>query len=256
MTAPVLLVERKGSVVVATLNRPDKGNALNTAMVEAIGSLVDDLESSFSTDDGARALVLTGAGEKAFSAGADVKDLDGIDSATARRQMRRGQAVFGALEELPIAVIAAVNGFALGGGLELAMAADIRIASPTAKLGQPEISLGNIPGWGGTQRLPRLIGVARATELILTGELISAQDALDIGLVNRVSDDPLKTAMDFADRIAQRNPVAVRAAKQAIRVGLEAGPTAGLVVEAEGVAACCETPAQRAAVRAFLDRKK
>jgi enoyl-CoA hydratase len=136
------------------------------------------------------------------------------------------------------------------------MAADIRIASPTAKLGQPEISLGNIPGWGGTQRLPRLIGVARATELILTGELISAQDALDIGLVNRVSDDPLKTAMDFADRIAQRNPVAVRTAKQAIRVGLEAGPTAGLVVEAEGVAACCETPAQRAAVRAFLDRKK
>src|SRR6185312_7104252 len=172
MSPPVLLVERTGSVTVATLNRPDKGNALNTAMVEAIGSLVDDLESSFPKDDGARALILTGAGEKSFSAGADVKDLDGIDSATAQRQMRRGQAVFGALEALPIVVIAAVNGFALGGGLWLAMAADIRIASPTAKLGQPEISLGNIPGWGGTQRLPRLIGVARATELILTGELI------------------------------------------------------------------------------------
>jgi enoyl-CoA hydratase/carnithine racemase len=256
MSSPVLLVERTGSVVVATLNRPDKGNALNTAMVEALGSLVEELESSFPKDDAARALVLTGAGEKSFSAGADVRDLDGIDSATAQRQMRRGQAAFGALEALPIAVIAAVNGFALGGGLELAMAADIRIASPTAKLGQPEINLGNIPGWGGTQRLPRLIGVARATELILTGELISAQDALEIGLVNRVSDDPLKATMDFADRIAQRNPVAVRTAKQAIRVGLEAGPAAGLVIEAEGVAACCATPAQRAAVRAFLDRKK
>ena len=256
MTPPVLLVERTGSVVVATLNRPAKGNALNNALVEAIGGLVDELESSFPTDDGARALVLTGAGEKSFSAGADVTELDGISSATARRQMRRGQAVFGALEALPIAVIAAVNGFALGGGLELAMAADIRVASPTARFGQPEISLGNIPGWGGTQRLPRLIGVAKATELILTGEVISAQDALEIGLVNRVSDDPLKTAMDFANRIAQRNPVAVRTAKQAIQVGLEAGPTAGLVVEAEGVAACCETAAQHAAVRAFLDRKK
>jgi enoyl-CoA hydratase len=256
MSPPVLLVERSGPVVVATLNRPDKGNALNTALVEAIASLVDEVEASYPADDGPRALVLTGAGEKAFSAGADVKDLDGIDSATARRQMRRGQAVFGALEALPIAVIAAVNGFALGGGLELAMAADIRIASPTARFGQPEINLGNIPGWGGTQRLPRLIGAAKATELILTGELISAHDALEIGLVNRVSDDLLKTAMDFASRITQRNPVAVRTAKQAIHVGLAAGPDAGFVVEAEGVAACCETPAQRAAVRAFLDRKK
>jgi enoyl-CoA hydratase len=256
MNPPVLLVERTGPVVVATLNRPDKGNALNTAMVEAIGDLVDQIDASRAGDDSARVLVITGAGQKAFSAGADVRDLDGIDATTARRQMRRGQAVFDALEALPVAVIAAVNGFALGGGLELAMAADIRIASATAKLGQPEINLGNIPGWGGTQRLPRLVGVGKATELILTGELLTAHDALAIGLVNHVSDDALKTALDFADRIAQRNPVAVRAAKQAIHLGLAAGPAVGLVVEADGVAACCETEAQRAAVRAFLDRKK
>ena len=173
-----------------------------------------------------------------------------------RDQMRRGQAVFGALEALPIAVIAAINGFALGGGLELAMAADLRIASPDARFGQPEINLGNIPGWGGTQRLPRLVGQGRATELILTGELVSAQRALEIGLVNQVADEPLKVALGIAEHAAQRNPVAVRAAKQAIQVGLDAGMAAGLVVEADGVAACCETTAQRAAVRAFLNRKK
>jgi len=256
MNPPTLLVERTGSVVVATLNRPEKGNALNTAMVEAIGDLVNQIETSVARDDGTRALILTGAGEKSFSAGADVAELDGIDSATARRQMRRGQGVFDALEALPVVVIAALNGFALGGGLELAMAADIRIASPTARLGQPEINLGNIPGWGGTQRLPRLIGAGKATELILTGEVISAHDALAIGLVNQVSDDPLKSAREMADRITQRNPVAVRAAKEAIHVGLAAGPAAGLIVEADGVAACCETADQRAAVHAFLNRKK
>jgi len=256
MTPPVLLIERAGPVVVATLNRPDKGNALNTAMVEAIEGLVGQIEMSVTAADGPRALVLTGAGAKSFSAGADVGELDGIDATTARLQMRRGQAVFDALEALPIVVVAAINGFALGGGLELAMAADLRIASPAARLGQPEINLGNIPGWGGTQRLPRLVGKGRATELILTGELISAQRALEIGLVNQVDDEPLKVAFDVAERIAQRNPVAVRAAKQAIHVGLDAGVAAGLVVEADGVAACCETAAQRAAVRAFLNRKK
>lgn len=256
MTPPVLLIERAGPVVVATLNRPDKGNALNTAMVEAIEGLVGQIEMSVTAADGPRALVLTGAGAKSFSAGADVGELDGIDATTARLQMRRGQAVFDALEALPIVVVAAINGFALGGGLELAMAADLRIASPAARLGQPEINLGNIPGWGGTQRLPRLVGKGRAVELILTGELISAQRALEIGLVNQVDDEPLKVAFDVAERIAQRNPVAVRAAKRAIHVGLDAGMAAGLVVEADGVAACCETAAQRAAVRAFLNRKK
>jgi len=256
MTEAVLLVERRGPVVVATLNRPNKGNALNTALVHALAELVEQTEISSARADGPRALVLTGAGDKAFSAGADVSDLDGIDGATAELQMRRGQAVFGSLQELPIAVIAAVNGFALGGGLELAMAADVRIAAPTAMFGQPEISLGNLPGWGGTQRLPRLIGQGRATELIFTGELISAARAFEIGLINQVADDPLKAALDFAEQVARRNPVAIRGAKRAIQTGLEAGMATGLLVEAAAVASCCETEVQRAAVRQFLDRKK
>lgn len=256
MSEPVLLVERRGPVVLATLNRPEKGNALNTALLQALDLLVTQTEVATAQPDGPRAFVLTGAGEKAFSAGADVSDLDGIDAVTARLQMRRGQTIFGRLEELPIVVIAAVNGFALGGGLELAMAADVRVASPRAKLGQPEINLGNLPGWGGTQRLPRLVGRGRATELILTGELITAQRAQEIGLVNWIADEPLKAALTFADQVARRNPAAVRGAKRAIHIGLEAGIAVGLLVEADGVAACCETAMQRAAVREFLERKK
>jgi len=256
VSEPVLLVERRGPVVLATLNRPEKGNALNTALLQALDLLVTQTEVATAQPDGPRAFVLTGAGEKAFSAGADVSDLDGIDAVTARLQMRRGQTIFGRLEELPIVVIAAVNGFALGGGLELAMAADVRVASPRAKLGQPEINLGNLPGWGGTQRLPRLVGRGRATELILTGELITAQRAQEIGLVNWIADEPLKAALTFADQVARRNPAAVRGAKRAIHIGLEAGIAVGLLVEADGVAACCETAMQRAAVREFLERKK
>ncbi|MGH8890317.1 MAG: enoyl-CoA hydratase/isomerase family protein [Acidothermaceae bacterium] len=256
MSESVLLVERRGPVILATLNRPTKGNALNAALIDALDALAAATAVGSAQSEGPRALVLTGAGEKAFSAGADVSELDGIDAATARLQMRRGQDVFGRLEELPIVVIAAVNGFALGGGLELAMAADVRMASPNARLGQPEINLGNLPGWGGTQRLPRLVGQGRATEMILTGELVTAQQALAIGLVNRVADEPLKAALEFAEHVAERNPVAVRGAKRAIRVGLEAGMATGLRVEADGVAECCETEAQRAAVREFLKRKK
>jgi len=252
----VLLVERRGPVMLATLNRPEKGNALNAALIDALDTLARGTALGSAQPEGPRALVLTGAGEKAFSAGADVSELDGIDATTARLQMRRGQEVFGRLEELPIVVIAAVNGFALGGGLELAMAADVRMASPHAKLGQPEINLGNLPGWGGTQRLPRLVGQGRATEMILTGELVTAQRALEIGLVNRVAPEPLKAALELAEQVAERNPVAVRGAKRAIRVGLEAGMATGLLVEADGVAECCETETQRAAVREFLQRKK
>ena len=257
MTAePVLVTERRGPVLVATLNRPSKANALSNELIAALGQLADDVEKGCAEPDGARSVVLTGAGTKAFSAGADVRELDGIDGAIARGQMRRGQAVFNRLEQLPVVVVAAVNGIALGGGLELAMAADIRVAAAMATFGQPEITLENLPGWGGTQRLPRLVGRGRATELILTGDLISAQRAYEIGLVNHVVDDALESAVELASRIATRNPVAVSGAKRAIRVGLEQGITEGLVVEADAVAACCETSEQRAAVQAFLHRRK
>lgn len=250
----VLLRERRGPVLLATLNRPRKGNALNQALITAL----DDLAASWDEGgpfDGCRAVVLTGAGGRAFSAGADVTELDGISGPAAAAQMRRGQAVFDRIEALPVVVIAAVGGFALGGGLELAMAADIRIAAPWARLGQPEITLANLPGWGGTQRLPRLIGRGRATELILTGDQVDARRACDLGLVDHVADDPLVAALALAARIAGRSATAVAGAKRAIRTGLVEGVSRGLEVEAEAVAACCRTPEQKDAVRAFLDRR-
>lgn len=253
MTSDTLLTEAHGRVLVATLNRPAKANALDQHLITAL----DDLAARVRADEARTwgALVLTGAGAKAFSAGADISELDGISGSAARQQMRRGQAVFGRLEELPVVVIAAVNGVALGGGLELAMAADIRIAAPAARLGQPEITLGNLPGWGGTQRLPRLVGRGAATELILTGDLISAEQARALGLVDHVADDPLRSAIELAARIAAHSPTAVRGAKTAIRVGLEEGMAAGLAAEADAVGDCCETDAQHQAVRAFLGRR-
>jgi len=252
----VLLRERHGSVLVAMLNRPRKGNSLNHALISALDDLATDLARAASDPDGARALVLAGAGGKAFSAGADVHDLDGVSASRAREQMRRGQQVFDRIEQLPMVVIAAVSGYAVGGGLELAMAADLRIAGPDARFGQPEITLENLPGWGGTQRLPRLVGLGRATELILTGELIDAHRAYDIGLVNRVEADPLQLAITLASSISTRSAVAVGGAKRALHAGLDGGFRTGLEVEADAVAACCETPAQHAAVHAFLNRRR
>lgn len=250
----VLLRERRGPVLLATLNRPRKGNALNQALITAL----DDLAAAWDGGgpfDGCRALVLTGAGGRAFSAGADVIELDGIGGPAAAAQMRRGQQVFDRIEALPVVVIAAIGGFALGGGLELAMAADIRIAAPYARLGQPEITLANLPGWGGTQRLPRLIGRGRATELILTGDHVDARRAHDLGLVDHVADDPLRAALALATRIAGNSPTAVAGAKRAIRTGLAEGIARGLEVEAEAVAACCRTPEQHDAVQAFLHHR-
>ena len=250
---PVLVREHRGAVLIASLNRPAKGNALNRPLIEALDALARDLEQDGS---GTRALVITGRGAKAFSAGADVSELDGIEHDAAYEQMRRGQLALDRIERLPIPVIAAINGFALGGGLELAMAADLRIAAAGSALGQPEINLGNLPGWGGTQRLPRLIGVARATELILTGDLLPAAKALEWGLVNAVADDALAAGAELAERIAKRNPVAVSGAKRAIRVGIEEGTAQGLLSEAAAVALCCQTDQQRRAVHDFLHRKK
>lgn len=251
-TAAPLILQRHDRVLVATLNRPDKGNALNQSVIDALDELAATLAFD-SADTGA--LVLTGAGSKAFSVGADVTELDNIEPAAAYRQMRRGQEVFQRLERLPVVVIAAINGYALGGGLELALSADIRIGSSAARLGQPEITLANVPGWGGTQRLPRLIGRAVATELILTGDIIDADRGLSLGLLNRVIDDPLTVSITLGARIAANSPTAVRGAKAAIRIGLDDGTPAGLTAEADAVAACCATDEQHRAVQAFLNRK-
>lgn len=254
MTTDVITRTWHGTVLVATIDRAAKANSLNREVIDALDALAADIEDAAAREVGA--LVLTGAGERAFSAGADIGELDGIGRAAAYRQMRRGQQVFDRIEALPVVVIAALNGVALGGGLELAMAADLRIAAPSARLGQAEITLENLPGWGGTQRLPRLVGRGRATELILTGDLLDAATAAEWGLVNHVADDPLAAAIELAQRIAQRSPVAVAGAKRAIAAGLAAGLQEGLEVEARAVGASCATDEQHAAVQAFLARKR
>jgi enoyl-CoA hydratase len=251
----VLLLEQRAEVLVATLNRPRKGNALSTQLIQAIGGLTGDLGAGGRYAD-VRAVVLTGAGPKVFCAGADINNLVGLTLRSATDMMRTGQLIFDSLENASQVVIAAVNGIAFGGGLELAMACDLRIAAPTALLGQPEMTLANIPGWGGTQRLPRLIGEGRALELILTGEPVGAHRALEFGLVNSIADDPVAAALQLASRITAMSPIAVAAAKKAVYAGVRTGITHGLEVEAELVGQCSVSPQQRAAVQAFFDRKK
>lgn len=255
MAEPELITERRGACLIATINRAERGNSLSRSLLQALSDLVTDLGRGDPRAGSPRALVITGNGDRAFSAGADINELNGISPAAAREQMEWGQQIFDRIEQLPIPVIAAINGFALGGGLELAMAADIRIAATHARMGQPEINLANLPGWGGTQRLPRLVGVGRATELIMTGRHIDAQEALAIGLITSISDSALVEALDLGAQLAQRNPTAVAGIKLAIATGVEAGIRAGLRVEAECVGACCDTAEQREAVRNFLDKK-
>lgn len=252
---PVLLLDRRGSILVATLNRPRKGNSLSNELIAALGDLTTQLRAGGRYAD-VHAVVLTGSGPKVFSAGADINNLVGLTERTATEQMRTGQLIFNALEDASQVVIAAVNGIAYGGGLELAMSCDLRIAAPTAQLGQPEMTLGNIPGWGGTQRLPRLIGEGRALELILTGAPIDAARALELGLVNSIAADPLAAAIELATRIAAMSPIAVAAAKQTVYAGVRSGITTGLEVEAGLVGKCSVSPEQKAAVQAFFDRKK
>ena len=251
----VLLLEQQEDLLVATLNRPQKANALSTEVILAIGALAKQLRPGGRFAD-TRAVVITGSGLQAFSAGADIHNLAGLTESRAIEHMRTGQIILDALEDSPQVIIAAINGVAFGGGLELAMACDIRVASPAARFGQLEITLGNLPGWGGTQRLPRLIGEGRALELILTGDQIDAQRAQAIGLVNSVADDPLSSALDLAARIAAMSSTAVAAAKRAVYTGARSGIASGLKTEATLVGQCSVSPEQRAAVQAFFDRKK
>lgn len=243
----------RGATLLLTLNRPERLNALSRALLEAL----DEWIQRASKDPEVRAVVVTGAGDRAFSAGADIDELRVLSHAEAYAQMRFGQGIFERLERLPKPVIAAVNGYALGGGCELAMACDLRFAADHARFGQPEIQLGNLPGWGGTQRLPRLIGPARAKELIFTGEPIAAPTASAIGLVNRVypAADLLRATLDFAASLAAKSAVALALAKESIHIGLDRGPEAGFEAEAQAVAHCCTTPEQHAAVAAFLARR-
>lgn len=251
----VLGITRNDAVLHVQLRRSDKANALNHELLTELDALTDSLIRGAGDAADTRAVVLSGAGERAFSAGADVSSLQGLTSSEATQQMLWGQEIFQRLEDCPQVTIAAIDGVALGGGLELAMACDIRIASRGSRLGQPEITLANIPGWGGTQRLPRLVGEGRAIELILTGRLVDAERAERLGLVNSVSDNPVAAAFELANEIAAKSPTAVDQALQAVYAGSRHGIVHGMLVEARGVGTCCTTREQHDAVQAFLDRK-
>ena len=251
----ILTVERDGGVATITLNRPAVLNALNAALLTRLEAVLTE----FAGDPALRAVILTGAGERAFAAGADIAELAELDGAVAgERKARAGQRVTQLLEALPVPVIAAVNGFALGGGCELAMACDIRIAGENAKFGQPEVNLGVPPGYGGTQRTARLLGSGAALYLCLTGEMIDAAEALRIGLVQRVV--PLAELRAEAERIASviaaKAPLAVTAAKRAIREGAALPLSEGLALEALHFGTLIGTSDFREGTRAFLEKRK
>lgn len=244
---------KQGHIAILTVSRPEALNALNMAVL-------DELEltaRAVGEDRTIRALVVTGAG-KAFVAGADISEMSGLDEAGALELARRGQRAITAIEELEIPVIAAINGYALGGGCELALACDIRLAGERAKLGQPETGLGITPGFGGTQRLPRVIGMNRALEMIYTGRVINAEEAFRIGLVNRVcgQDELMDCAVKLAEEIAANAPHAVRSAKRAARRFTDSALADDLAFEAEAFAKCFNTEDQKMAMRAFVEKRK
>jgi len=243
-----------GGIAVVTVNRPDKLNALSAAV---IGELQDAFER-VRTERGIRAAILTGAGEKAFVAGADIQELAALSAVEAREFARRGQQVFRALETMGKPSVAAVNGYALGGGLELAMACTVRFAAENARLGQPEVKLGIIPGYGGTQRLPRLVGRGRALEMLLSGEPVTAAEAHRMGLVNAVV--PPAELMNYSRtwlaKLLANAPLALGLVMEAVDVGLDSGMDVGLRFEAAAFGASAGTEDGREGTRAFLEKRK
>jgi enoyl-CoA hydratase len=248
-----LLVEREQSVLIVTINRPGVLNALNSTTMGELSTVLDEAER----DEAVRVIVITGAGPKAFIAGADINELAVQTPVGGREHARAGQALFDRLERLGKPVIAAVNGFALGGGCELAMACTLRIAADTAKFGQPEINLGLIPGYAGSQRLPRLVGRGRALELLLTGAPVTAEEAWRIGLVNRVvpAADLLAETRKLAQAIAAKAPVAVRYILDAVVTGSEMPLTEAQRYEATLFGLVSTTEDMREGTRAFLEKR-
>ena len=249
-----ILLEKKGLYAVATINRPKALNALNSEVL----SDLDELVQTVSADADIRALVITGSGEKAFVAGADIGEMSTLTPAEGEAFGKHGNDVFRKLETLPIPTIAAVNGFALGGGCELSMSCDIRLCADTAVFGQPEAGLGITPGFGGTQRLARLVSPGMAKQLIYTAKNIKADEAYRIGLVNAVYplDELLPAAEKMAETIAKNAPIAVRACKKAINEGLEAKVDDAVVIEEKLFGSCFQTADQIEGMSAFLEKRK
>jgi enoyl-CoA hydratase len=249
-----LMLERDAAVAIVTINRPAVLNALNTQTLEELSRAAQALQQ----DDSVRAVVLTGAGEKSFVAGADIKELAVQTPTSGREHALTGQRVFDLIENLGKPVIAAINGYALGGGCELAMACTLRIAADTAKIGQPEIALGLLPGYAGTQRLPRLVGRGHAMAMILTGAPITAAEALRIGLVNRVvgAADLMKEARAWAAQLAANAPVAMRYIMNAVNTGAEMPFADACRYEATLFGLVASTEDMREGTSAFLEKRK
>ncbi|HTY37700.1 MAG TPA: enoyl-CoA hydratase-related protein [Bacteroidota bacterium] len=254
MSYQTLLVEKKNRIAVVTINRPDKLNALNAQAKSELRSAFESVKSDSEID----VVILTGAGEKSFVAGTDIKELTELGESTGRTFSREGQAVFDLIENLGKPVIAAVNGYALGGGAELALACHIRIAADNAKFGQPEVNLGIIPGYGGTQRLARVVGKGKAMEMILGGDPIDAQEAYRIGLVNKVvpMSELMAAAESLAMKIASKGQVAVRLALEAVNATSELPLGAGQAVEAGLFGKCCVSEDFKEGTAAFLEKRK
>src|SRR5690349_17569093 len=248
-----ILFEKQKSIAYVTVNRPKVLNALSMATMDELRAAFHEIKS----DAEIRVVILTGAGEKAFIAGADISELAAQDPVSAKEYAQRGQSVLNLIENLGKPVIACINGFALGGGCEIAMACTIRLASETAKLGQPEVKLGIIPGYGGTQRLPRLVGKGIAMQLLLTGEMITAQEAYRIGLVNEVAApaDLIPRAEAIAAKIIANAPLAVQYTMEAVNKGMETPLAEGLYVEAVLFGAACATEDKREGTTAFLEKR-
>lgn len=251
--SPLILADR-GAVRVVTVNRPDKLNALNAATLDALHAAFDDAAQ----DPGVRVVVLTGAGPKAFVAGADIAEMSGLSAVQGRDFSLRGQRMMRRVEKMPKPVIAMVNGFALGGGLELAMCCHLRVAADNVKVGQPEINLGLIPGFGGSQRLLRLAGRAATLELCLTGAPIDAARALQLGIVNRVvpAAELEAETMKLAEQLANAAPLALRGMIDCVNVGAECGIEEGLEYESVQFGLVFSSDDMREGTRAFLDKRK
>ncbi len=245
--------EAKGPIAYVTINRPDKLNALNMAVMEELRTAFTGVKD----DSAIRVVILTGTGEKAFVAGADIGELSKHNTVSAKEYTHKGQSVLDLIENLGKPVIACINGFALGGGCELAMACTMRIASETARLGQPEVKLGIMAGYGGTQRLPRLVGKGRAMQMLLTADMINAQEAYRIGLVNEVVPpaDLIKRAEEIAAKIIANAPLACQYTMEAVNHGMSMTLEEGLYLEATLFGVCCSTEDKNEGTKAFLEKR-
>ena len=247
-----LKVEREEEVVQITISRQDKLNALNLGVMDEFISILDSLEK-----DSSKVIIITGEGTKAFSAGADIEYMNKIGPAEAEKYALRGHEVLNKIEKLEKPVIAAVNGYALGGGCELALACDIRFASPNAQLGQPEVTLGICPGWGGTQRLLRIVGPARAKDLIFSGRRIMAEEALSIGLINKIfpSDSLLPETKAYAKVLSKNSSFAIGISKMLVNRGMDTNLDTGLKLEIYSWAVCFSTKEREERMRKFVEKK-